>query len=99
MFLSMLRACWRAMRLATAGTIAYALALGMVGAWFALVLGNCFGDRFTYYPVIGYFWVYLGLTLKARDLSLVELGSAASADSRIPPPPREFAQPPRHAHG
>ncbi|HEY2395352.1 MAG TPA: O-antigen ligase family protein [Rudaea sp.] len=99
MFLSILRACWRAMRSAAAGTIAYALALGMLGAWFALVLGNCFGDRFTYYPVIGYFWVYLGLTLKARDLALADLGGAVTARSRMPRPARRFAQPPRHAHG
>ena len=97
MFLSMLRACWRAMREAAAGSIAYALALGMTGAWFALVLGNCFGDRFTYYPVIGYFWVYLGLMLKARDLSRADLGGVAQAGRAKPA--RQFAQPARPAHG
>ena len=48
------------MRDAPTGSLAYALGLGMIGAWLALVLGNCFGDRFTYYPMIGYFWVFLG---------------------------------------
>jgi len=68
MLLSILQACRRTMSRAPAGTLAYALGLGMVGAWFALIVENFFGDRFSYYPMIGYFWVYLGLTLKAREL-------------------------------
>jgi len=68
MLLSILHACRRTMSRAPAGTLAYALGLGMVGAWFALIVENFFGDRFSYYPMIGYFWVYLGLTLKAREL-------------------------------
>ena len=92
LLISILRACWRTMREAPSGTLAYGLGLGMVGAWLALVLGNCFGDRFTYYPMIGYFWVFLALTLKARDFS------AASVAETKPPaaetvPLRRFAQP------
>jgi len=33
-----------------------------------LVCGNIFGDRFTYYPVIAYFWTYVALVVKARHL-------------------------------
>jgi putative inorganic carbon (HCO3(-)) transporter len=91
MLIAILRACWRTMRESASGTLAYALGLGMVGAWLALVLGNCFGDRFTYYPMIGYFWVFLGLTLKARDLAYVE-----SIEPKIETPTapvRRFAQP------
>jgi hypothetical protein len=33
-----------------------------------MVCGNLFGDRFTYYPVIAYFWTYVGLVVKARYL-------------------------------
>ena len=72
LLLSIVRACWRTMRDAPSGSLAYALGLGMVGAWLALILSNCFGDRFTYYPMIGYFWAFLGLTLKARELVLAE---------------------------
>jgi len=90
MLLSILRACWRTMRDAPPGSLAYALGLGMVGVWLALMLGNCFGDRFTYYPVIGYFWVYLGLTLKAREL--VDGGERATPAARVGAP-RRFALP------
>ena len=96
MLLSMLRACWRTMKQAPAGSLAYALGLGMVGAWLALILGNCFGDRFTYYPMIGYFWVYLGLMLKARELADAQAKSGgdrpAPALTRRPPPARGIAR-------
>jgi hypothetical protein len=68
----------------------------MIGAWLALILGNCFGDRFTYSPMIGYFWVYLGLTLKARELLDSEAAATPQADAparrrplRRPVPARE----------
>jgi O-antigen ligase len=91
LLISILRACWRTMRESPSGSLAYALGLGMVGAWLALVLGNCFGDRFTYYPMIGYFWVFLGLTLRARDFALVQATVATPAEA--PMPLRRFAQP------
>jgi len=94
MLLSILRACWRTMRDAPPASLAYALGLGMIGAWLALILGNCFGDRFTYYPVISYFWIYLGLTLKAHEL--VE-APAATAD--VVRRPARFAQANGAAHG
>jgi hypothetical protein len=67
----------------------------MIGAWVALIVGNCFGDRFTYYPMIGYFWVYLGLTLKAHELSRGE----SAAEPVDPRQPRRFAQPRKISHG
>lgn len=60
--------CIKRLRKAPPGSWQYGLALGMLGAWSALVVGNIFGDRFTYYPMIGCFWVYVGLLLKSRDL-------------------------------
>ena len=86
MLLSILHACRRTMSRAPAGTLAYALGLGMVGAWFALIVENFFGDRFSYYPMIGYFWVYLGLTLKARELLENERpATAAAAPAKLRP--------------
>ncbi len=98
MLLSILKACWRTMTAAPAGSLAYALGLGMVGAWLALILGNCFGDRFTYYPVIGYFWVYLGLTLKARELIETERDAIVAVPPPAPPA-RQYAQPWSSANG
>ena len=92
MLLSIFMACWRTMKAAPAGSLAYGLGLGMVGAWLALIVGNCFGDRFTYYPMIGYFWVFVGLTLKAREL-IDGAGVAAAPPTAQPVPLRQFAQP------
>lgn len=96
MLLSILLAAVRTWRDAPPASLAYALGLGMIGVWLALVLNNVFGDRFTYYPMIGYFWVYVGLMLKARELALAEVAAASPAAE--PPRPR-YAQPrvPRHA--
>ncbi|WP_165782487.1 O-antigen ligase family protein [Solilutibacter silvestris] len=60
--------CIKRLRKALPRSWQYGIALGMLGAWSALVVGNVFGDRFTYYPMIGCFWVYVGLLLKSRDL-------------------------------
>jgi O-antigen ligase len=91
MLLAILGACWRTMVDAQPRSLAYALGLGMVAAWLALIIGNCFGDRFTYYPVIAYFWAWLGLTLKARELAVGE--RAPGAAPRPAAPVRRFAQP------
>jgi O-antigen ligase len=97
LLLSILSAAWRTMRDAPSGTLAYALGLGMVGAWLALILSNCFGDRFTYYPMIGYFWAFLGLTLKARDLVLAESTAAAPPAAPVAAAKPRYAQPRRAA--
>jgi O-antigen ligase len=63
-----------------------ALGIGMLSCMGAFLLGNMFGDRFTHYPLITYFWVYLALVLRARHL--VEQESQLSGDNigRIPKP-------------
>jgi len=68
LLLSILRTARRELAASVSGTWRYALALGLVGAWMGLVCGNIFGDRFTYYPVIAYFWTYVALVVKARHL-------------------------------
>ncbi|QDH69754.1 O-antigen ligase family protein [Marilutibacter alkalisoli] len=50
------------------GSLRYALALGLIGAWMALVCGNLSGDRFTHYPMIAFFWVYVAMVVKGRHL-------------------------------
>lgn len=42
-----------------------ALGLGMLGCITAFMIGNMFGDRFSHYPLVTYFWVYLALVLRA----------------------------------
>jgi len=68
LLLSILRTARRELASARTGSWRYALALGLVGAWMGLVCSNIFGDRFTYYPMIAYFWIYVALMLKARHL-------------------------------
>ena len=65
---SILHTARRELSAAPSGSWRYALALGLVGAWMGMICGNLFGDRFTYYPVIAYFWTYVALVVKARHL-------------------------------
>ena len=65
---SILHTARRELSSAPSGSWRYALALGLVGAWMGMICGNLFGDRFTYYPVIAYFWTYVALVVKARHL-------------------------------
>lgn len=65
---SILYTASRELSSASSGSWRYALALGLVGAWMGMICGNLFGDRFTYYPVIAYFWTYVALVVKARHL-------------------------------
>jgi O-antigen ligase len=46
-----------------------ALGIGMVGCTAALFVGNMFGDRFSHYPLITYFWVYLALVQRGLLLT------------------------------
>ena len=86
LFLSMARICWRCLRDSPPGSLAYALGLGMCAAWVALVITNIWGDRFTYSQMIGYFWVYLALVLKAREFVLA--GPSPAAAPATPSPQR-----------
>ena len=44
------------------------LGLGGVGILIAFMIGNMFGDRFSHYPLITYFWVSLALVQRALIL-------------------------------
>ncbi len=68
MLLSIARLLLRMLRRSATGSWAYGLALGMLGAFVALLCGNLFGDRFTHYPMIAHFWLYLGLALRGHAL-------------------------------
>ena len=43
------------------------LGTGFLACTFAVIVGNMFGDRFTHYPLIAYFFVYLAIVVKAVD--------------------------------
>lgn len=71
--LAVLRTAMRELSNSRSGTWRYALALGLMGAWVAMIISNLFGDRFTYYPVIAYFWAFVALVAKARHLPPEEM--------------------------
>ncbi|HZX75820.1 O-antigen ligase family protein, partial [Lysobacter sp.] len=66
--IAVLRTALRELTQARSGTWRYALALGLMGAWVSMIISNLFGDRFTYYPVVAYFWAFVALVVKARHL-------------------------------
>jgi putative inorganic carbon (hco3(-)) transporter len=68
LFHSIARLLAYALRQAAAGSWTHGLALGMSGAFVALLCGNGFGDRFTHYAMIAHFWLYLGLLLRGLTL-------------------------------
>jgi putative inorganic carbon (HCO3(-)) transporter len=70
LFWSMARLLRYTVKLAAPGSWTQGLALGMAGAFVALICSNSFGDRFTHYPMIAHFWLYLGLLLRALQLQL-----------------------------
>lgn len=94
---SMGRIGWRTYRDSPPGSLAYALGLGLCGAWPALLVTNFWGDRFTYTQMIGYYWVLLALCLKAREFVLAErAASTTPAAINVSAPPRQrFALPAR----
>lgn len=49
------------------------LGLGFVACTLALIVGNCFGDRWTHFPLGAFFWAYLGM---------VELGNRITEEER-----------------
>lgn len=68
LFWSMGRLANATRKVSAEGSWAQALALGMCGAFVALICSNSFGDRFTHYPMIAHFWLYLGLLLRLLQL-------------------------------
>lgn len=72
MLLKILSMCWRSFRVAAAGTLYYGFTLGLLAAFVALMIGNVFGDRFTYYPMIAHFWLYVGLALRGLQLRFAD---------------------------
>lgn len=55
------------------------LGLGFVGMVIASLVSNMFGDRWSYLNVMGYFWILLGLVMKANQLERVKSDEAVSA--------------------
>lgn len=53
------------------------LGLGFVGCVTAIVVSNAFGDRWSYFPLGGYFWVAWGLVSRARYLSQEQPAAAS----------------------
>jgi O-antigen ligase len=43
------------------------LGLGLVGMIIVILISNLFGDRWSYLNVMGYFWITLGLVVKAKE--------------------------------
>lgn len=72
------RLLWRGVRFAEPGSWYGGLMIGLSGAFVALLIGNIFGDRFTHYPMIAHFWLYIGLALRGLQLRAAELNEAAS---------------------
>ncbi len=68
LLLCMARLLWFGLGTAARGSLGHGLALGLAGAFIALLCANAFGDRFTHYPMIAHFWLYLGLLLRTLSL-------------------------------
>jgi putative inorganic carbon (hco3(-)) transporter len=59
---------WRGYRSAPDHSWSYGLMLALFCAFAALMVGNMFGDRFTHYPMIAHFWLYIGLAMRCAAL-------------------------------
>lgn len=46
-----------------------AFAIGMIPCMVALLIGNLFGDRFTHYPLISYFFIYMAIICRGIEIS------------------------------
>lgn len=76
---SISRLLWHGLAIGTPGSWYLGLMLGLSGAWAALLIGNVFGDRFTHYPMIAHFWLYLGLALRGLQLHYAEAQATTPA--------------------
>jgi len=72
LLLSIVRLARRAARWQPPTTWTHGYMVGLLAALLALVIGNLFGDRFTHYPMIAHFWLYVGLALRLWQLELAE---------------------------
>ena len=82
------RAAWRLYRRGATGGWDYALGLGVLAAMLAMACANVFGDRFTYYPMVAHFWLYVGLVLR-----LTALRRQQRVPGALEPPPRRARAP------
>lgn len=55
------------------------LAICFLACMTSLIIGNYFGDRFTHYPLISYFYVYLAMVMKSLEWSEREQQSENSS--------------------
>jgi putative inorganic carbon (hco3(-)) transporter len=91
---SIARLLWRGYRSAPSASWSYGLYLALFCAFAALMASNMFGDRFSHYPMIAHFWLYIGLALRAAQLQRDQrqrLRRAAAADADPASPPRPEA--------
>jgi O-antigen ligase len=49
-----------------------AIGIGMLGCILSLAVGNLFGDRFSHYPLISNFWIYMALVIRASIIQQEE---------------------------
>jgi len=64
LLLSIYRLPLRTIRKRTPPNWADGFMVGLMAALLALIVGNLFGDRFTHYPMIAHFWLYVGLAMR-----------------------------------
>lgn len=55
------------------------LGFGFMGAILSLVVANFFGDRFSYFPLGGYFWIFWGIVDRAILINQRELNLEQSS--------------------
>ncbi len=60
------------------------LGLGLFLAMFAALIGNCFGDRWTYLEITGLLWVLVGTAIRATHLAESEPVTEVDARSTQP---------------
>lgn len=78
LLLSIARLARRAARTQPPTTWTHGFMVGLLAALFSLVIGNFFGDRFTHYPMIAHFWLYVGLALRLWQIERAETQEARS---------------------
>jgi putative inorganic carbon (hco3(-)) transporter len=72
--LVLLRATWSGWRLFRIARSDFhrGLGLGFIASSFAVVVTNIFGDRWSYFILGSYFWVFWGMVDRARQLSVMQ---------------------------